>query len=495
LYVVGTAAALAPIPQNGAGELVVAESRAGGAWKNVVLPIDLRSITNKGGEISNISSSIVKRGATTVVVASVTVMPQVMPALLKKGISVDRGFNYVGDKVEVFAPPTPAMLECERQVNGSSPSFATIPVPGAATAVPATSTTTVSAGESPAIGIASTIVPGADSPRSVSKECEALFNAPPNVAATYTLAELGIDPAVIAQVGTRAHAFVSTSGSPFAEVVLPEPRVPVSVDGGGGTSLLSYGDGFLMTQGQAAGNEITTELLLSSDGRTWQAGESLSGYVTTTGVTDGRPTMVVQRQADGAAPEIVSVNADGSVEHRGSWPHPVSGFDGGNEMVFVGPAGAIGVAGTRTDQSVPQSVDFNGVRFTMTSTDTGQFISATDPAAGTVLLDRVPLQDVQTLLIPAHGNMEAFKAPLDVILARMSWGTQASYVKSLQILDSPDGKTWTSTKLSDLIDLNLDQVISVGNIIVDKDRFIVNLSVAPQTGSVPTTVTLVGRRK
>jgi hypothetical protein len=84
---------------------------------------------------------------------------------------------------------------------------------------------------------------------------------------------------------------------------------------------------------------------------------------------------------------------------------------------------------------------------------------------------------------------------LEDIWHRLSWASQASYAKSLQILDSPDGKTWTSSKLSDLIDLNVDQVISVGNIIVDKDKYIVNLSIAPQTGSIPKTITLVGRRK
>jgi hypothetical protein len=491
LYVVGTAAALAPIPENGAGELVVAESKAGGAWKNVVLPIDLRSVVKHGGQVQNISSTIVKRGNTTVVAASVSVDPAVLPLIMKKGLVTEYGINYVGDKVEVYAPPSPEMLACQRQLEAGSP-VTTVSIGGSSTTVSATIPVPTTA--TLTVGVASTIVGPNDMPVEVSKECQALFDRPPTVAATYTLAELGVDPAVIAQAGTRTHVFVSTAGSAFSEVALPESRIPVALEGGGGSTLLAYDEGFVITRGQINGKQIATEVLLSVDGKTWQAGESLDGFVTSIGVVAGLPTLSWQRPQDGPAPEIAAIRADGSVEKLGSWPHPVSDFGGGSDVIAFGEAGVIGVAGTRSNSFEPQSVDFDGVTYLMENTDTGQFVHVTDTATGQVLIDRVAIQD-QTLSIPAHGNVKASTVRFEDVFQHLNWASQASYVKSMQILDSPDGKTWTSTKLSDLIDLNVDQVISVGNIIVDKDKYIVNLSIAPQTGSIPKTITLVGRRK
>jgi hypothetical protein len=358
--------------------------------------------------------------------------------------------------------------------------------------VPAT--TAVSANELPVIGVASTVVASNDVPVVVSKECQALFDAPPTVAATFTLAELGVDPVVIAQAGTRTHLFVSTAGSPFTEVLLPESRVPVTLEGSGGSTLLAYDDGFLVTRGQINGAQATTEVLLSADGKTWQAGESVDGVVTSIGLVAGRPTLSLQSPQERSAPEIMAINPDGTVQTLGLWPHPVDDYAGGTDVLAFGGAGVIGVAGTRANPHEPQSVELNGNTFTMTNTETGSFLRVVDTASGEVLIDRLPAQD-QTITIPAHGNVKASTVRLEDIWVRIGWASQASYAMSLQILDSPDGKTWTSTKLSDLIDLNVDQVISVGNIIVDKDKYIVNLSIAPQTGSIPKTITLVGRRK
>jgi hypothetical protein len=392
----------------------------------------------------------------------------VVSLLMQRGVNTDYGTNVAGDKVEVFAPPSAEMQACLGG-DGSAP------------------------GGALAVSLTRVVAPDV-SPPEMSQQCQALFNAPQKVAATYSLTELGVDPLVIANAGTRTHVFVSTAGSAFAEVSLPPSRVEGSFNGSGGSILLSYDDGFLLARGHVVGNGVTTELLLSADGRAWESGESVDAAISSFGVSDGRPILVLQRPVDTSAPEVVAIAADGSIERRGSWPHPVNGYQGGTDTVVVGGAGVIGVAGTRSNPEESQSVDFNGNTFTMTNTETGSFLRVVDTASGEVLIDRLPAQD-QAITIPAHGNVKASTVRLEDIWVRISWASQASYVKSLQILDSPDGKTWTSTKLSELIDLKVDQVISVGNIIVDKDKYIVNLSIAPQTGSIPKTITLVGRRK
>lgn len=64
----------------------------------------------------------------------------------------------------------------------------------------------------------------------------------------------------------------------------------------------------------------------------------------------------------------------------------------------------------------------------------------------------------------------------------------------MRILDSQDRVTWSATNVSDLVDLSKVPVIAVSNLIVDKDRYIVNLLVVRTDGGPADTITFVGRR-
>jgi hypothetical protein len=85
---------------------------------------------------------------------------------------------------------------------------------------------------------------------------------------------------------------------------------------------------------------------------------------------------------------------------------------------------------------------------------------------------------------------------MDAIRAAYFAAQQTYFAKAIQIVDSVDGIEWTRTKLSDLINIEAEKVTGVSNLVVDKDRFIVSVRLAPtDSKNPPKTVTFVGRRK
>jgi ABC-type cobalamin/Fe3+-siderophores transport system ATPase subunit len=80
------------------------------------------------------------------------------------------------------------------------------------------------------------------------------------------------------------------------------------------------------------------------------------------------------------------------------------------------------------------------------------------------------------------------------LFTQVSQQQQAEAAKSMRILDAQDGVTWSATSVSDLVDLTKVPVIGASNLIVDTDRYIVNLLVARPDGGPADTITFVGRR-
>jgi hypothetical protein len=67
------------------------------------------------------------------------------------------------------------------------------------------------------------------------------------------------------------------------------------------------------------------------------------------------------------------------------------------------------------------------------------------------------------------------------------------FARRTRILDSADGHTYSQTVVGDLIGTD-QKILGVSNVIVDKDRYIVNVLVKRADGGPPDTIVLVGRR-
>jgi hypothetical protein len=255
VYAVGTAAATAPIdPKTKVGDAVLLW-REGTNWQTSVLPIDLRALAAKGLQIGGTDMSVAA-GPAGVVVA-----------------------------VNVFAG-----LDLSKRLPAS---IATDPYYFTSTGVEVHSMTGDSAASA--------------RPRAAKADTVTTVSGPGPVIATYTYEQLGIDPTLapfLLGVGT---AFYSADGQHFEAVPIPVANGPLHTT----VKAVPTVDGFALvtTSADAAGVERTT-VSTSTDGRTWSASDTSSGYPLTVGTFDGRLAVVA-----GDGPQVSLVSASGVERH------------------------------------------------------------------------------------------------------------------------------------------------------------------------------------
>jgi hypothetical protein len=541
LYAVGTSAGSAPAGASGVstlGNLVVAESKAGGAWASTVLPLDLRTPLSKGAQLQGSTMAIARSGKATVVTASISLGADyqvIMAGLEAKGISFDEqndnGFNINVDSVDVFAPPSAARLACIDQVVKLKGQMQDQVMARPANTVPAQSDQPTTPTTAPAVGRTDL---GMDGPQ-LSEECQALFNAPPTIAATYSFTDLGVDPSVVAQLGDRTHVFSSTNGGPFTEIALPGTAAASSLGSAGPVQLFGSDQGFIFARpvftppssgspnlGKMAGFE--TQLFTSNDGRSWKAAAPFGGQVVSLGKVGGKVVAAIQSFTTDAATTspgaatLATIAADGALT-------PVPADAGVLQFAAYGQPFAMGESGMALVYGGEQGVDPNktsfvidGLVFTFAYGDQGPRVTVTDPTTKEVLVADQPLEQgsvtqidatmvasattipaekfpgQQPVVIPAHNGIAAKTIALDEIYRQQGIAYQMAVARNLQILDSTDGAKWSTTKLSDVIDVDAEHVLNVSKVIVDKDKIIVNVIVSPTTGTIPRTITFVARR-
>jgi hypothetical protein len=514
LYAVGTATATAQVASNGSGntvaDLVVAVSKDGKTWKNQTLPLDVRSLANKGAQIAMGPALIAHSGSTVLVQSSVQVYLDPTKYLPKNVPFEQWGYEMRDGAFVVYGPPSAEALACREQQtrlqDGPVPPTVFATIPPAPTA-PATTVVAVtdSNGAAP-----STVPPG------LSPACEAALAAPPVVASIYKFADVGVDPALVAAIQNPIHLYASTGGGPFVVVEAPDALGGQNT----GTGFLTpVADGFLLSRtkypnGAGGIQVVTTNIVHSTDGKTWTDFGSFNGQVVSSGVTGGHFTMVVN---DEKGTKLVRLKNDGSgFEDVSDSSSPTSaalatmGYG-----MSIGDAGYLAAFYNGGPFTPAVSVKHNGYTFLVTQDPTTgmQRIKVTEDATGTVVADG-PLSpedksdpnlkldkhikwsaDSQTdISIVDDNNKTLVSIGVSDLFNQISQQQQAEATKSMRILDSQDGVTWAATSVSDLVDLTKVPVIGASNLIVDKDRYIVNLLVARTDGGPADTITFVGRR-
>jgi hypothetical protein len=512
LYAVGSSTATAQVLSTGGGssvaDLLVAVSKDGTTWKNQTLPLDLRGLVSKGAQIVTGPTQIAHVGTTVLV--QITAPVSVDPAkYLPKNVSIDQwGVDQRDGAFIVYGPPSAEATACEAQVrawkeNGSSAPtiFATIP--------PLTPTTTV-------VEPALSTVPLAISPGGLSPTCEAALKGPQTIAGTYKFSDVGVDPAIIEAAQNPTHLFASTNGGPFVTV-----KAPDTVSGlySGTGFLAAVANGFVMGRTNykvdEIGNQVTTtNVVRSLDGKIWTDLGSFNGQAISLGEVGGEFTMVVSDNLGGV--KLMRLKNDGpGFEDVADSSSPTSaalammGY-----QTSIGEAGflsAISNAGVFTDVSV----NHIGFTFLVTQSPTTgiQNLKVTQDATGTVVVDGPLVPDEQVdpnikrdtrihwsndgasnITIVDDKGTTVVAIGISDLFNQINVQQQAEATKSMRILDSQDGVTWSATNVSDLVDLAKVRVIAASNLIVDKDRYIVNLLVARTDGGPADTITFVGRR-
>jgi hypothetical protein len=514
LYAVGTATATAQVVRNSDGssvaDLVVAVSKDGKTWKNQTLPLDVRGLASKGAQVAMGQTLIAHSGSTVLVQASVQVYLD--PAkYLPKNVSFDRwGFQISNGAFIVYGPPSAEALACQNAqdaVRQDGRTFATTP-PVPTTAV--VDTSVVESGASP------TTLPAIGAPTSLSPACMAALSAPPPIAGTYKFSDLGVDPAIAAVAQNPTQLFASTGGGPFESVPAP---AGLSGQNTGPAFLTSVAAGFLLGRinyptGEDGNQVPVTNILHSADGKVWTDFGSLHGQVVSSGVTEGRFTVVVSDEKGGT--RLVRLKSDRSgFEDVSDSSSPTSTL-----LANMGYQTAIGEAGFVAVFSNPWmftgvSVNHEGFTFLVNQNPTTgtQQVKVTNDATGAVVAEG-PLQpedksdpslkfdkhikwsaDSQSdITIVDDKGATVVSIGVSDLFNQINLKQQAEATKSMRILDSQDGVTWSATNVSDLVDLAKVPVIAASNLIVDKDRYIVNLLVARTDGGPADTITFVGRR-
>lgn len=171
----------------------------------------------------------------------------------------------------------------------------------------------------------------------------------PEVVATYTWDELGLEPELRDLLTGRPYVYASDGTAAATAVALPAGTSGTSAD------LLATPEGFqlFLTEDGEPGSGPTTAVLSSPDGRTWTAGASLTGFVASSGVLGGRPA-------------AATWSDDGLLVHvqqpDGAWAllDPTQAVDGDSSVqeVAFGPLGMVAiVAGDAGPVHVVHSLD------------------------------------------------------------------------------------------------------------------------------------------
>jgi hypothetical protein len=512
LYAVGTSTAAAQVFSTGDGntvaDLVVAVSKDEKIWKNQTLPIDLRGLANKGANISLGSTQIAHVGKTVLIQVSVQVFLDAAKYLPKDVPITKWGYEQRGDAFVVYGPPSAEVVACEAQVRAGKDSGS--PAPTAFATIAPVGTTSVAVESTP------TTLPAAGTPGVMSPECEAGMQAPQPVAGTYKFADLGVDPAIVAAAQNPVHLFASTNGEPFVSVQTPDTVRGLYNSTG---FLTSVTDGVLVGRtsyvNDAVGSQVvTTNVVQSVDGKTWTDFGSINGQAVSSGEVDGRFTMVVTDNRGSA--KLVRLKNDGSgLEDVSDSSSPTAaalatlGY-----QTTMGGAGFLAIFANQW-MFTGVSVKHRGFTFLVTQNpSTGiQQVKVTEDATGAVVADGslAPaeksdpnlkldkhikwLSDSQTdISIVDDSGKTLVSIGVADLINQVSQLQLAETTKGMRILDSQDGATWAATNVSDLVDLTKVPVIGSSNLIVDKDRYIVNLLVARTDGGPADTITFVGRR-
>ncbi len=369
MFAFGTAAATAPIPNGGGGEVVVDVSDDQGAsWRHITLPIDLRSLaTSDGVQSVGFQGDMIAsdQGVVAVGVPTINVDPSVY-----------------GSNGGYFARRQGAILvtypTCGRETTAST---VMIPTPGYSTSgtVPPN---TAPADTAPAVDTTTTnIVVSGTEP---ADTCTA--DTAPQQSDLIPWSELGVDPEAIATM-FAPRAFVSTDGETFVEGVFPALPDGYQM---GQIDVSATDNGFVASaqlyEPAGAGFGLA-KLYTSADGLAWTESDMPAGQYYIVNIL-GNGTIVAFGN-DMTGQSVTAVSTDGVEWSKMTFASMLDASDGATAQLNIalssaGPGGIIAVGSVNVDAAAEAggfSIENDGVRLTMTESRF-QSMVATDLATG-----------------------------------------------------------------------------------------------------------------
>jgi hypothetical protein len=370
MFAFGTAAASAPIPNGGGGEVVVDVSDDQGAsWRHIQLPVDLRGLASAAGV-----QSVGYQGDMVATDSSVV-------ALGVPAVNIDPS-KYPGGQGNVaYFPHRDGAVRLK------------FPDCSAGTA-----STIASGGGYTKTTVGAVAVPGDTTP---VDPCSANT---PQESDLIPWADLGVDPTAIATM-FAPRVFVSTDGENFVEgafPTLPDGYQMSQLD------LVASGSGFVASAMlyEPSANRPVAKLYTSPDGMTWNESDMPAGQYNSINVLpDG--TIVAFGVAMPTGQSFTAVSSDGVEWSKLSLANLLDAEDGKSAQLSVwmssaGPGGITVVAGIDTDAALEAggfSMEKDGVRLTMTESRY-QAMVATDIATGA----EIGRWDGRRAVVPGGGS-------------------------------------------------------------------------------------------
>jgi hypothetical protein len=508
LFAFGTAAATAPIPKGGGGDVVVDVSDDQGAsWRHIPLPVDLRGLSKMDGVQSVGFSGSLTVGADAVVVVAAP-YPNFSQAVYQRfggGFSVSRDgitpINYPSCSASGVVTATTSVL-------GAVP--LTVPPSGTAPAV-------TSPADSVVPGSTTTVV-GVPAGTAVADNTGCTVDTTPQTGALVPWSDVGVDPAAVTAMFTP-RVFVSTDGDNFVEGTFPPP--PDGYQPGSLPQLFATDNGFVGVAQfyDALGQQSTTELYTSTDGLTWSHTETPLGQINTLqALPDG--TLLAFGQDPSPYPNStawVATSRDGVEWTKRSMSSLLESADGTTAMLNIwqlasGPGGITVVGNIDVDAAAEVggiSIEKDGVRLTLTESRYGAMV-ATDIASGDELgrLDgRTPPDADAPLGYDSVGGMRVLNDDGTVRVSFSPEDMQGLYANQygssskLVILHSTDGVDWSRDDVEPLTGFDS---FGGGRIQVTDSNVLVSVvkpipfnpdGTSTDPGAIPKTVVLVGTAK
>ena len=449
MFAFGTAAATAPIPNGGGGEVVVDVSDdLGASWRNITLPIDLRNLAkSKGVQSVGFQGDMVASDTAVVVVGvpSVNIDPSMYNGYNGGYIARRDGavlVNYPNCGGNVTATTTMISV-----AGGYAPAPAdTAPVD----TFPADATSTTNVGVNGTAPV---------------EQCTA--DTAPQQSGLIPWSDLGVDGTAVAAMFTP-RVFVSTDGENFVEGSFPalpdgyqmnQIDVVATTAGFAATAML-YSPG--VSQGPLA------KLYTSTDGMTWGESDMPSGQYNIVNVLPNGTIVAFGIDLTTGQP-FTAVSTDGVEWSKVTLANLLNPDDGKTAQLNVwlsgaGPGGVTAIAGIDVDAAAEAggfSIDKDGVRLTMTESRY-QAMVATDIATGAELgrFDGRTRPDDSAVLTYATDSSGGFRllSPDGTVRVRFTDADiqglsqqQAVFTPKTVVLHSTDGLSWSRDDVKPLV--------------------------------------------
>lgn len=490
MFAFGTAAATAPIPNGGGGEVVVDVSDdLGASWRNITLPIDLRGLAkSKGVQSVGFNGDMVASdaGVVAVGVPNVNIDPSVYNGN-------NGGYIAQRDGAILLNYPT-----CDGGFTATTLSYAGGYAPAPADTAPA--------GTSPADATTTTNVGVTGT--APADQCTADTEAQQSGLIPWS--DLGVDKSAIAAMFTP-RVFVSTDGENFVEGSFPElpdgyqlSQIDVVATANGfAASAMLYAPGG--SPGPLA------KLYTSADGLTWGESDMPAGQYNIVNMLPNGTIVAFGSDLPSGQP-FTAVSTDGVEWSKVTLSNLLNPDDGKTAQLNVwlsgaGPGGITAVAGIDVDAAAEAggfSIDKDGVRLTM-SESRYQVMVATDINTGEELgrFDgRTPSDDSASLTYvnDANGGFRLLN-PDGTVRVRFTaadiqglYQPQANYPAKTVVLHSTDGMNWSRDDVKPLVGFDSFGAIRVQ--VTDSNVLISMLNINSRDAQgISKTVVLVGTAK